>query len=148
MDTVQCIPASRFQGRTDTCQCRDSPSVHLYETWAWDAKQDRTEHKYAKGVNRTLQWSLPRNVTWSRNFPGQAHIHSLNHGSDVSLQKLCDSLGAPVPTGSRVDRELKSTAKKKSQIKVYHRTQKYNASKKEKWRKLFQLYEKHHEDMT
>lgn len=61
-----------------------------------------------ESFNRTLRRSLPRNVTFTRNFAGRAHsaAHSCNNGPGSSLRGLCAGVGASIPSGGQVDQTL------------------------------------------
>ncbi|CAC5398506.1 unnamed protein product [Mytilus coruscus] len=63
-----------------------------------------------EGFNRSLRRSLPKNVTFTKNFEGRVHaaVHSVNLGPGESLMLICDQLGAPVTAGSSVEQSLKS----------------------------------------
>ena len=54
--------------------------------------------------NGTLRRSLPRNLTFTKNFSGRAHsaAHSSNHGPGNSIHGLCSGVSAAVLTGGSV----------------------------------------------
>lgn len=61
-----------------------------------------------ESFNRTLRRSLPRNVTFTRNFAGRAHsaAHSSNNGPGDSIRSLCAGVGCAIPSGGSVDKSL------------------------------------------
>ena len=60
-----------------------------------------TNTQKVESFNRRLRRSLPKNVTFPRNFHGRAHsaAHSTNNGPGESLEALCAGVGAPIPSG-------------------------------------------------
>ena len=67
-----------------------------------------TNTQKCEGSNRSMRRSVPKNVTFSRNFPGRSHsaAHSINHGPGESIYKLCRVVGSPTQVGTRVCRAL------------------------------------------
>ena len=136
-------------------QTSDSASVLLdCINWRFNpATLYRTRHnsntQKAEAVNRCLRRSLPKNVTFSRNFPGRAHsaIHSVNHGTAESITTLCNEIGAPVTKGSRVESQLKARTVKESEIKAYQKSEKFKQARKRRRTEVYQLYEKHQEQI-
>lgn len=65
-------------------------------------------HYLVESFNRTLRRSLPRNVTFTRNFAGRAHsaAHSSNNGPGDSIRSLCAGVGCAIPSGGSVDKSL------------------------------------------
>ena len=64
-----------------------------------------TNTQKVEATNRSLKRSLPKTVTFTRNFPVRAHsaVHSVNNGPGLSIRKLCSAAGCPIPTGGQVD---------------------------------------------
>ena len=58
--------------------------------------------------NRTIRRSLPRNVTFTKNYSVREHsaAHSSSHGPGNSIHGLCSGVGAAIPTGGSVDKAL------------------------------------------
>lgn len=102
-----------------------------------------------ESFNRTLRRSLPRNVTFTRNFAGRAHsaAHSCNNGPGSSLRGLCAGVGAPIPTGGQVDQTLDKIQKDYELNKSYQKCLSYKAKRVAKRKKMYKLYEKHQEEM-
>lgn len=71
-----------------------------------------------ESFNRTLRRSLPRNVTFTRNFAGRAHsaAHSSNNGPGDSIRSLCAGVGCAIPSGGSVDKSLLLCVKHESWI--------------------------------
>lgn len=69
-----------------------------------------------ESFNRTLRRSLPRNVTFTRNFSGRAHsaAHSSNNGPGDSIRSLCAGVGCAIPSGGLVDKSLSLCVKYES----------------------------------
>lgn len=72
-----------------------------------------TNTQKVEATNRTIRRSLPKNVTYTRNFEGRAHaaIHSINNGPGQSINNLCLKLGTPIPQGTKAAMSLKSLDK-------------------------------------
>lgn len=109
-----------------------------------------TTTQKSEAVNRGLSKSVPKGVTYKRNFVGRVHstVHRLNLGLAESTTIKCKELGAPISKGSRVMRSLHSDhriakyQKKRSQLneqKILRR--KRTAAK-------FQLYDQSKADTT
>ncbi|XP_062621395.1 uncharacterized protein LOC134282986 [Saccostrea cucullata] len=90
------IPYSRANARIlQTCVNRRlAPSV-------LDKSILNTNTQKVESFNRRLRRSLPKNVTFARNFHGRAHsaAHSTNNGPGESIKVLCAGVGAPIPEG-------------------------------------------------
>lgn len=101
-----------------------------------------------EGFNRSLRRSLPRNVTYTKNFEGRVHaaIHSVNLGPGESLLLICEQLGAPISHGSSVEQSLKSIQKTDKMQKDYKKTVKSKKAIAEKKKYLFRTYAKQQEE--
>lgn len=103
-----------------------------------------------ESFNRVLRRSLPRNVTFSRNFSGRAHsaAHCSNNGPGESLISLCNEIGADIPQHSTVHNALKQMQNEHNLRKSYRETDKYKKQRVIKRQKLFKLHAKHqHENL-
>ena len=63
-----------------------------------------------ESANRRKKCSLPKNITFKRNFHGRVHstVHNCNYGHGESLVKLSQSIGCPISACSSVAQHLKS----------------------------------------
>ena len=101
-----------------------------------------------ESFNRRLRRSLPKNVTFPRNFHGRAHsaAHSTNNGPGESLEALCAGVGAPIPEGGSVSRALKQIQLDFKRHKLYEKCDKYKNNRVARRKKLYQLHRKHQEE--
>ena len=67
-----------------------------------------TNTQKVEATNRSMRRSLPKHLTFSKNFPGRAHsaAHNINNGPGQSIYKLCKVFGSPIPSGTRVSRAI------------------------------------------
>lgn len=102
-----------------------------------------------ESFNRTLRRSLPRNITFTRNFSGRAHsaAHSSNNGPGDSIRSLCAGVGCAIPSGGSVDKSLQDIQKNHETSKKYQKSTLYKTKRVVKRRKLYKLYEKHQEEV-
>lgn len=102
-----------------------------------------------ESFNRTLRRSLPRNVTFTRNFAGRAHsaAHSSNNGPGDSIRSLCAGVGCAIPSGGSVDKSLQDIQKNHETSKKYQKSTLYKTKRVVKRKKLYKLYEKHQEEI-
>lgn len=100
-----------------------------------------------EAFNRSLKRSLPKNVTFSKNFPGRAHsaVHSVNNGPGNSIRRLCDVAGCPIPKGSKVDKGLEALQKSCEKQKAREKSLDAKYKRKVRRDKMFKIYEKHQE---
>ena len=103
-----------------------------------------------EAFNRAVRASLPKNVTFSRNVSGRAHsaAHSVNVGTANSIYELCDQLDCSITPGSKVDSAVKQLQKTTDMLKNYKKTIQSCQSRAEKRAILFDLYERHQEEIT
>ena len=96
-----------------------------------------------EGFNRCLRRSLPKNVTYTKNFEGRVHsaVHSVNLGPGKSLLTLCKKLDVPIAEGSTVEHSLKSIQKMDKRQKELKKTMEYKLAKSKKRKLLFAAYE-------
>jgi homeodomain interacting protein kinase len=96
-----------------------------------------------ESTNRTIRRSLPKNVTYTRNFEGRAHvaIHSSNNGPGLSMYKLCKKVGAPVTDGTKVTRSLLGLQKSREQQLAYHKSAVARSKRCQKRHVLYKLYD-------
>ena len=106
-----------------------------------------TNTQKVEAFNRSLKRSLPKNNTFSRNFAGRAHsaVHSVNNGPGISIRKLCNFAGCPIPTGSKVDRSLNAIQRSCNKQKAREKTLESKMKRKIRRDSMFKLYEKHQE---
>ena len=102
-----------------------------------------------ESFNRTLRRSLPRNVTFTRNFSGRAHsaVHSSNNGPGSSIRGLCSGVGAAIPTSGLVDKTLDKVQKDYEFNKNYQKLPARKIKRVIKRKKMYKLYEKHQEEV-
>lgn len=96
-----------------------------------------------EGFNRSLRRSLPKNVTFSRNFEGRAHAaaYCVNNGEGDAITQLCESVGCSIPKGGLVANTLQKNQELDKRRKAYMKSLQYKIRAREKRRKLFKLYE-------
>lgn len=101
-----------------------------------------------EGFNRSLRRSLPKNVTYTKNFEGRVHsaIHSVNLGPGESLLVICKQLGAEISPGSAAEKELKAIQKTDRMQKAYKKSMKYKKERSNTRKHLYKIYEKHQEE--
>lgn len=107
-----------------------------------------TNTQKVESVNRVIRRSLPRNVTYSRNFSGRAHsaIFASNNGPGESIIQLCSKVGCPIPSNSRVSAALLTEQKISEMQKKRAGSMKRKQKRQQRRKKLYKLYEKHHEE--
>lgn len=105
-----------------------------------------TNSQKSEATVRSLRRSLPKPVTYARNFEARANtaIHSVNHGTAESITRLCHSVGCPVAQGTRVARGLLGRQKGDAQRKRYQKLAKTKRKRIMKTRKMYKLYDKLH----
>ena len=103
-----------------------------------------------ESVNHVIRRSLPKNVTYPRNFSGRAHsaIFSSNNGPGESIVRLCDAMGCPVPSNSRVSAALLTEQQISEKEKERFRSNRRKIKRKMRRNKLFKMYEKHQEEIA
>lgn len=108
-----------------------------------------TNTQKCEGSNRSMRRSLPKNVTFSRNFSGRSHsaAHSINHGSGESIYKLCRAVGSPIQAGTRVCRALYQLQKVNERHKQRKKSKHYKEARSKKRRALYKLYEQQQEQV-
>ena len=95
-----------------------------------------------EAANRAITSTVPRHMTFSRNYEARVHaaIHSVNSGIGESILSECDMSGASLTPGTRVTRRLlkiqNSDIKSKS-------SKKSRATKKSRKMKRASLYDLH-----
>ena len=106
-----------------------------------------TNTQKCEAANRSLRRSLPKYLTFARNFCGRSHsaAHNLNNGPGESIVKLCKVVGSTIPSGTRVRRALKQQQNFSHSNRKRKRTQQYKDALCRKRRALYSLYEKHQE---
>ncbi|CAG2198088.1 unnamed protein product [Mytilus edulis] len=103
-----------------------------------------------EAFNRALRTSIPKNVTFSRNTSGRAHsaAHSVNVGTANSIFTLCDKLGCSITANSKVHQAVKQVQKTTNMLKNYKKTIDACVSRSERRAILFDLYERHQEEIA
>ena len=106
-----------------------------------------TNTQKCEGSNRSMRRSLPKNVTFSRNFSGRSHsaAHNINHGPGESIYKLCRVVGSPIQAGTRVCRALYQQQKVNERHKQRKKSKHYKEARSKKRRALYKLYEQQQE---
>ncbi len=102
-----------------------------------------------EAFNRALRVSVPKNVTFSRNTSGRAHsaAHSVNVGTANSIYEICNELGCSISPSSKVHKALKQLQKTTDMLKEYKKTMKSCSSRAERRAILYDLYERHQEEI-
>ena len=103
-----------------------------------------------ESFNRSLRRSLPRNVTFSRNFSGRAHAaaYSVNNGECNAIINLCSKVGSNIEKGSVVHRQLENLQKHNEKRKLKSKSIKYKCIRSSNRNKIFKMYEKQQEETT
>lgn len=102
-----------------------------------------------EAFNKCLRTSVPKNVTFSRNTSGRAHsaAHSVNLGTANSIYNLCNELGCSISPESKVHKALTQLQKTTDMLKDYKKTMKSCVSRAERRAILYDLYERHQEEI-
>ena len=100
-----------------------------------------------ESVNNVIRHSLPKNVTFARNFSGRAHcaVFKSNNGPGEAILKLCEATGCPIPSNGKVSAGLLSEQKCFEANQARCRSTKRKMKRKFRRNKLYKLYEKHQE---
>ena len=108
-----------------------------------------TNTQKVEASNRSMRRSIPKSVTFSRNFPGRSHsaAHNINHGPGESIYQLCKVVGSPISPGTRVSRALKQQQNINDCHKRRKKTKAYIDRRSRKRRALFKLYETRQEEV-
>ena len=108
-----------------------------------------TNMQKVEAVNHIIRRSLPKTVTFSRNFSGRAHstIFAANNGPGEALLKLCEQTGCPVPSNSRVSAALLGEQVSSEKEKERGRSAKRKLRRKQVTIKKFKIYEKNQEEI-
>ena len=103
-----------------------------------------TNTQKCESVNRAFSRTNPKNMTWSRNVNGRLHtaVHLLNFGFANSTVTRLKSLGAPLPSGTRVIQQLEKVQKQIDYHRNYKKTLKYKCSRAQSRIKLHHLHRK------
>ena len=103
-----------------------------------------------ESVNNVIRRSLPKNVTYPRNFSGRAHsaIFSSNNGPGESIARLCNATGCSVPPNSRVSAALLNEQRISEKEKERKGSSRRKLKRKMRRIRLFKLYEKHQEEIA
>ena len=62
-----------------------------------------------EATNRAISETIPRNLTFIKNYFGRSHaaVHGVNAGTSEAVLKECQNAGAPLTPGTHVTRKLK-----------------------------------------
>ena len=76
---------------------------------AVESQMFNTNTQKSESTNLTYSKTNPRRGVFKRNFVGRIHsaAHIRNHGLGESTALKCEAVGAPIPPGSKVARDLK-----------------------------------------
>ncbi len=103
---------------------------------------NRTQNK-CQAANRGIKKAAPSHITFARNYAGRVHaaVHSMNNRPGVSLIKLCNAVGASIPSQSpvvdqlqRIDAEVEYQQKRKSSLE-------YTKQRAELRKRKYQLHD-------
>ncbi|XP_045185911.1 uncharacterized protein LOC123543910 [Mercenaria mercenaria] len=97
-----------------------------------------------EGTNRAIKRSLPKNVTFTRNFPGRLNsaIHSVNNGPGQSVIKLCRAADCPIPESGRVAAQLQTEQRKAETKQRREMTLNFKHKRRERRAIMYKLHEK------
>ena len=115
-----------------------------------DRTKLNTNTQKVEATNRSMRRSLPKHLTFSRNFPGRAHsaAHNINNGPGIivqSIYKLCKIVGSPIPSGTRVSRALYQEQKKTNSHKSRKKAKHFIESRSKRRQVIYKLYAEHRE---
>ena len=98
-----------------------------------------------EGVNRAISHTVPRHLTFPRNYSGRVHaaVLAVNHGMGESIFRACAAARAWVVPGSRAARGLLQLQHLNDRRKNYQTTQKCKTARKLKRAALFTLHRMH-----
>ena len=98
-----------------------------------DSTRFQTNTQKSEAANRVYSLRNPKNITFSRNFPGRIHsaVHQINNGASESLCLQLNQVGCPITPGSKVAEQLKFKEKRQSYIKDYKKIR--NSKKTQKY---------------
>ena len=96
-----------------------------------------------EAVNRAISSTVPRNMTFSRNYSARVHaaVHSVNVGIGEALISECHAVGAPITHGTRVTRQLLKMQEDDAKFKLSKKSKKSKLHRHMKCKRLFQLHE-------
>ena len=100
-----------------------------------------------ESLNNVIRHSLPKNVTYPRNFSGRAHsaVFKCNNGPGESLLRLCEASGCPIACNSKVSAGLLAEQKIFEYNRLRCKSMKRKLKRKTKRSHLFKIYEKNQE---
>ena len=110
----------------------------LHEILAMKLSQEALKKLYlctstqkSESVNRAVSASLPKNTTYSKNAMARASsaVHRLNNGLSNSLHLKLESVGAPLPPGSRAAKAVKQMGDECKYQQTYRNLQQVKARK-------------------
>ena len=98
-------------------------------------------------LNNVIRHSLPKNVTYPRNFSGRAisAVFKCNNGPGESLLRLCEASGCPIASNSKVSAGLLVEQKIFKYNRLRFKSMKRKLKRKRKRSNLFKIYEKNQE---
>ena len=104
-----------------------------------------TNTQKVEATNRSMRRSLPKHLTFFRNFPGRAHsaAHNINNGPGELIYKLCKVVCSPIPSGTRVFRALYQEQKKTNSHKSRKKAKHYIESRSKRQWAIYKLYAEH-----
>lgn len=112
-------------------------------------KLNTTQNK-CEGVNRGLLTSLPKHLTYSRQYPARAHaaVHRMNNLPGASLLELQKAAGCQTITHhSPVNRQLQQRDKTVKNDKRKKASLKYKSRRSQMIKKRYLLYDEKHAEM-
>ena len=101
------------------------PSNYRLGSASLDSTRFHTNTQKSEAANRVYSLRNPKNITFSRNFPGRIHsaVHQINNGASQSLCVQLNQVGCPITPGSKVAEQLKFKEKRQSYIKDYKKSE-------------------------
>lgn len=109
-----------------------------------------TNSQKVESVNRAYTSTNPKCVTWTRNFPGRIHsaVHRVNNGPGKSTIKLLDAVGASLPQGSRIRRQLVSEDRRAQMLKDCMKSKKAKTNRVKTVLRNYAMYDKRSSDLS
>ena len=103
-----------------------------------------------EAANRAITSTVPRHITFSRNYEARVHvtIHCVNSGIGESILSECDMSGASLTPGTRVTRRLLKIQNSDIKSKSSKKSRATKKSRKLKRASLYDLHSKKPEKKT
>ena len=95
-----------------------------------------------EAVNRAISSTVPKNVTFSRNYDARVHaaVHAVNVGISEALVSECHAVGSPITPGTRVSRHLLQIQKNQINQKQIKKSAKTKQKRHMKRKSFFEIH--------